>query len=91
MLEQMEFHQFARWMEYNEISPIGEQRADLRMGQICAVVATVAAGMSGKRRKFKPSDFMFKFGEKSTGRRLSSTDALKTFVRARLEENTHGR
>lgn len=48
--------EFAEWIAYDRIDPIGEQRADLRM----AVLATVVA-RSGGSKTAKPSDFIPRF------------------------------
>lgn len=51
--------EFAEWIAYDMIEPIGAQRDDFRM----AVLATVVARSAGSKTA-KPSDFMPKFEEK---------------------------
>lgn len=58
----MDALEFAEWMAYDAIEPFGEERADLRNGIACAVIASVAPTRTP--REHKPSDFMPRF-EKS--------------------------
>lgn len=45
-----------RWMEFDELSPFGDQRADLRMSIEAAAIVT---SLSGKRQKTE--DYMPRF------------------------------
>lgn len=48
------------WIAKYQMDPCGEIRGDLRM----AILATImASAWSGKRKKYKPKDFMPEFGE----------------------------
>jgi len=59
MLAEMTWEQFLEWRVYDSIEPFGEDRADLRSGTIASVIANVHAG---KRKRFRPADFMPNFG-----------------------------
>ena len=48
-------HEFAEWLAYDRISPIGEERQDLNAGIISATIANAHAA---KGRHFKAADFM---------------------------------
>lgn len=52
--------EFLEWCAFYSIQPWGEERADLRIAQLCSIVANVAKGKKG--RPFKPSEFMPRFG-----------------------------
>ncbi len=54
--------EFAEWMAYDQLEPMGEQRADLRMGIMAATLANVNRGRG--QRAFKPADFMPQFEER---------------------------
>ena len=59
---------------YSKLDPFGEQRADLRIAQLCCIIANKDLPRNAQR--FKLDDFMFDFGsnqEKSD----SATDKLK--------------
>ena len=50
------------WIEYARLEPFGEDRADLRIAQLAALVANAWLRKKGSRR-YKVDDFMFHFGE----------------------------
>lgn len=47
------------WIEYEKIEPWGEERADLRMAQLAALMANAWRRKGSKRYKIR--DFMFNF------------------------------
>jgi hypothetical protein len=63
MLAEVPLALMYEWMEYASRKPFGEERADLRSGIIAATIANANRGKGGKR--FKPSDFMPKFGRRA--------------------------
>lgn len=53
----MSWTQLAEWYEYYSLEPFGDERADLRNGILCALIANV--NRDPKRGKpSKPTDFM---------------------------------
>lgn len=69
--DSMTGQELTRWMEYDAIEPIGEQRADLRAGIVASTIANCHR-VSGE--PFKPKDFMaFRPAEKLA----SPAEALK--------------
>ncbi len=61
--------EYAEWIAFMGLEPIGEVRADLRAGIVASTIANVNRG---KRQKpFKPADFMPDFGPKRDSKRLS--------------------
>lgn len=60
--QEIDAHEFAEWMAFDRICPFGDERADLRAGIIASTIANCAA--FGKKRTFKPSDFMPEFDRK---------------------------
>ena len=52
---------FYEWMEHHRRNPFGEERADLRAAIIAATIANANRGKRGKR--YKPKDFMPRFGK----------------------------
>lgn len=55
MGERMSARELAEWMAFDRISPIGEDRADLRAGIIASVIAN---SHRVKGDPFTPADFM---------------------------------
>lgn len=59
----MDVHQFIMWAEFYDIDPWGGDRADYRVGQLTALMASAIAAFGkrrgGRARQFKPSDFMY--------------------------------
>ncbi len=60
MLERVPSRLISEWMEYANLEPFGEERADLRAGIVASTMANVWRGKNGKAAK--PGDFMPKFG-----------------------------
>ena len=52
--------EFAEWLAFYRLEPFGEERADLRMAVLAALIANVNRNPK-KRRVFTPEDFMPKF------------------------------
>ncbi|MFH1619217.1 MAG: DUF4035 domain-containing protein [bacterium] len=65
MLSRMPSYELTEWMAYDKIDPFGQERADLRNGVLCALIANrfEMLGKKGRRRRYKPADFMPKFGK----------------------------
>ena len=55
--------EFGWWMAYDRIEPFGEERADLRIAQLCALIANI--NRSKKCKIYKVKDFMFDFEGKA--------------------------
>ena len=60
MRASMPYRTWQGWIEYDQIEPFGEERADLRIAQLAAIMAN-AWRKKGSRR-YKIRDFMFDFG-----------------------------
>ena len=58
MLSEISIRQALEWMEYADLEPFGEERADLRSA---IIACTVANANRSKGPPFKPGDFMPKF------------------------------
>jgi hypothetical protein len=61
MLRELPWRQFVKWMEYDEVDPIGGRRGDWQAAAICAAVANVTLASRGGRKRFRISDFMIEF------------------------------
>jgi len=59
VMREMDAEEFGLWGALYRIDPWGEERADLRTGILCTLVASALGGKKGKR--YKPDDFMPKF------------------------------
>lgn len=57
------------WVDYFQVEPFGEERADLRAAMIAMVTANVHRGK--KTSPYKLTDFMPKFGEEAERQRLT--------------------
>ena len=49
---------FDEWMAYSQIEPFGEMRAELRNGELCALLANINRDSKRKSEPFKAIDFM---------------------------------
>lgn len=68
----MSWEQFLGWIKYSTLEPFGEERADLRMGQICATIANFNTDLR-KRKPYRATDFTFKFGVDESGKKSPMT------------------
>jgi hypothetical protein len=77
MMDSMSWDQFMEWAAFYEISPFGEERADLRAGVIASTIANVNRDPR-KGKSFQPSDFTLKFssgsGKVASGKKEPITD-----------------
>lgn len=74
------------WLAYDRIQPIGPERNDLGLAQICCIIAQVNAK---KGKRFKPSDFMPFLEAK---RQKTALELEQSFMRyARMHNNTIGK
>ena len=71
MLDQMSWTQFTEWWEYYSQYLFSEDRADLRAGIVASVIANVNAG---KGKRYKPADFIPKFGSVRPAARPAGVD-----------------
>ena len=55
---EIDSREFAEWMCIHRMDPIGTDRADLG----AAIVASTIANVNSTKRRFKPSDFMPRWG-----------------------------
>lgn len=58
MLAQMTHAQFQNWMEFAQLEPFGDQRADLRMGILASLTANVHRDPKRHPNVFQATDFM---------------------------------
>jgi hypothetical protein len=61
--ERMSSLEFAEWMEFGEIEPWGEERADVRAAIVASTVANANRDPKARKKPFTVGDFMPKFGE----------------------------
>ena len=72
--QSMDAREFAEWLAYDKMDPIGDERQEYMLAQIPYIFALVNAGKKG--RKIKLSDFLPKHGPK---RRASNKDLAGKF------------
>ena len=51
------------WMAYSYIEPFGEMRAELRNGELCALLANLKRDSKRKAEPFRAADFMHYINE----------------------------
>ena len=54
----MSSKEISEWGIYFSLEPWGEERQDMKFGQLCALIANAVTGKKG--RTFKPEDFLLK-------------------------------
>lgn len=79
----MSEREFQAWQRYGELDPYGLDRADLRMGILASVIATLSPST---RRTFRARDFMPEFGP----RREQSADEIGAIFRAFARAHNRG-
>ncbi len=81
MLASIPLPLFLEWMDYYDVEPFGEERADLRSAIVAQVVASSIPTKSKKR--FKVKDFMPSFEKKSkhsSGGKQTAEQMKSTFL-----------
>ena len=63
MRANMPYRVWRGWVDYSRLEPFGEERADLRMAQLAAIMANAWMRKKGQRA-YKVHDFMFDFDGK---------------------------
>ena len=56
LLASLDSSEITEWIAYDQLEPFGEQREDLRVGQICSTVANHS--FSPPKKPHRPSDYM---------------------------------
>lgn len=59
--QKIDSREFAEWMAFDRLDPIGNERADLHAGIVASTIANCHRGKS--QRAYVPADFMPKYGE----------------------------
>lgn len=60
LLARISSRELTEWMEYYQMEPFGQERADLQAGVVASVVANVNRN-SKSSKTWNPSDFMLQF------------------------------
>ena len=55
--------EFAEWLEFGEIEPWGEERADVRSAIVASTVANANRDPKARKKPFTVADFMPRFGQ----------------------------
>lgn len=61
MLRKISSRQLTEWMAFSKLEPFGEERADLRMGILAALIANVNRDPKKQPAPYEPDDFMPNF------------------------------
>lgn len=54
----------AEWEAYFKLEPLGEQRADMRMARLAALLANIHRNPKKRSRVFEEKEFVFEFSPK---------------------------
>jgi len=86
MLSQMSWPQFCDWVEYAELEPFGEERADMRSALIASILANVNRDPKKKTSPYTIGDFMLFPDERSSRKSARSHGRAPLTSRARWGE-----
>lgn len=85
MLRAMSARELDEWAAYYSLEPWGEERADLRMGILAAVMANAWRGKN--QQAYKPADFMPKFDrEPADPQSPEKQMAMMKIIAGRMDE-----
>lgn len=68
MLDELSWFELLEWMEFADLEPFDEERADMRAGSICATIANVNRDPKKRAAAFTAADFALSFGDKQRPR-----------------------
>lgn len=74
--EKITSREFVEWMAFYRLEPWGEWRGDYQAGMVCSTVANIVRKKGSGR--YKPSDFIPKFGE--SARKQQSAEHMKQLL-----------
>jgi len=92
MLEGMTYESFVEWQRYASVEPFGEFRADLRIGQLCAIVANLFRDSKKQAKPYSPADFVMFVDKESEEKRdivAPETRAWLYMMAAKTEAEKH--
>jgi hypothetical protein len=61
LMREMDSEEYAWWLAYDRIEPIGALRSDLMLAQVCSILANVNRDSKKKPTPYELSDFLFEF------------------------------
>lgn len=79
-MQSLDATEWDAWIAYNRLSPIGQERADLRAGIIASVIANSNRDPKKQPRAFEPRDFMPFVGE-DAGDEMTPEETAEMFER----------
>jgi hypothetical protein len=59
----MSSHEFAEWLAFDRLDPIGAERADLRSAIVASVIANTARDERAHPQPYTAAEFMLRFDE----------------------------
>jgi len=78
--------EFAEWLAYGQLEPWGPEREDLRAAIVAATVASTLTG-----RRFRPADFMPRFGAPRRADPHEMHATMRLFAEAHNEHHRQSR
>lgn len=85
LLARISGQELAEWMAFDSLEPIGDQRADLQAGIVCATMANLERPAG--HRAYQPTEFMPRFDEPTPAeirqRRIAQVKALAAALGAK--------
>lgn len=58
---------FWEWRAYADLEPFDEERADLRMAQVCRILSEINRDEKKRKEPYTIAEFMFRFGAATAG------------------------
>jgi hypothetical protein len=58
LLRSLSYRELRQWAEYYQLEPFGEWRADVRVAQLCAVIANANRDPKRRKKPFEIEDFL---------------------------------
>lgn len=74
--------EFADWIAYNDLQPIGDERLDLLIAQLCTVIANFRPFRTKRDHTYRPKDFIPTWGVVTPPTPTQLKDKLKAALAA---------
>jgi hypothetical protein len=78
LLASLDSAELTFWMAFDRVDPFGQERGDLRAGMIAANYSNWKRSPNAER--FKPSDFMWKYGGGETAIEEQTPDQVEAAI-----------
>lgn len=88
LLAEVSWQELQEWHAYYKVEPFGEQRADIRAGLICTVIANSAFGRKKGSKAYQIKDFLLFQDTEHSSPKKQSVEEMKHLLMGLVKETS---